>query len=163
MAIDMRVQYRAQPDHWAWLESRRDRAMSGRSVADRARVEVDMWRTVLAGELARQHWTLPELGMIASVIAGSLISDAVGVTAGRVAFELLGARAGREGELGAEWGCDESDVLERLLRLGPAGDAALADAVSRWWADDEGHTPEGWVAVGLAVADSPTSDLPDPR
>ena len=148
---DVRVQYRPSVDQAEWLEDRLRRAMRRDSLAGRAKTEVDMWRAVLAGELDRQRWTMSEIGMIADVIAGSLLTDAVGVTVSHAAVELMGARVAAEGILTTKWGTDELAVLDRLSQLGPAADIALCDAVSRWWDLDLDHTPEGWAQVGLTV------------
>lgn len=38
----------------------------------RTRTELETWRAVLAAELARQRWTLPELGKMAGALNGTV-------------------------------------------------------------------------------------------
>ena len=144
------VTWRPSDDMAAWLEGRADRSMEPGGRSARTRVEMETWRAVLAAEAARQRWTLPELGLIADVCNGTLWPDGVW-TPGRVAVEVIDARAGQEGTYGDRWGVDEQALVGRLTALGPAADIALADALARWWAGDHEHTIEGWAAVGVRV------------
>lgn len=146
------VSLRLTPALASWLEGRASRAMTGRGgLSGRARTELGLWRDVLIAELARQSWTLGELGMIADVLNGTVTPDVIS-RPGMVAVEVMDATADRTGTFGASWGVDEADLIRHLRDLGPAADIALADAVARWWTGHHEHTADGWAAVGLVVA-----------
>ena len=144
------VTFRPNADLAQWLEGRAERSFTPAGIGSRAHTELAMWRTVLEAELGQQRWTLTELAAIAAALNGALIADAVPVGIGHVAVELTDARRGREDE----WGFDGDQLLAKLVRLGPAADMALADAVSRWWAGDHEHSIDGWAEVGVR-ADQP--------
>lgn len=146
------VSLRLSPVLASWLEGRASRAMTGRGgLSGRARTELGLWRDVLTVELARQAWTLDELGMIADILSGTVTPGTVS-RPGTVAVEVMDATADRTGIYGAKWGVDEADLIRKLRDLGPAADIALADAVARWWTGHHEHTADGWAAVGLVVA-----------
>lgn len=134
-----------------WLIDRAERTNAPGSTGQRLKTELDLWRHTLAAELRRQRWSLGELGLLADVLNGSLLADAVPGNLGLVAVEVMDARVGVEGVYGDKWGVDEMALVDVLLRLGPAADIALMDAVSRWWAMDAEHTAQGWASVGVTV------------
>jgi len=114
---------------------------------------------VLAAEVRRQRWTLPEVGAVADVLNGVLLGPGIGALAyGEVAdaarLDEDRRAAGLPGEGYLDrWGVEPSELLDRLLRLGPAGDLALRRAVAEWWHRDLPHTVDGWAQVGLVVVD----------
>lgn len=146
--------------HAAWLESRARRALTGQGIGSRAATELDAWRGVLAAELARTAWTLDEATVLASIVAGSMLNEGIGSI---LAYEVLDALAPGEDRVngtgvprsyGVDVGLpllDESALLAKVHRLGPAADAALRDALSRWWDEDQPSTVEGFGAVGIVV------------
>ena len=150
MATDP-IKLRLTDDLAAWLADRAERVAAPASGGQRLKTEVELWRHTLAAELRRQRWTLPELGLIADVLNGALITDAATASLGLVAVEVMDARAGMEGVWGDKWGVDELGLIDKLLRLGPAADQALADAVSRWWTLGADHTGAGWASVGVGA------------
>lgn len=145
------VTFRPNADLAGWLEGRAERSFTPAGIGSRAHTELHLWRSVLEAELGQQRWTLTELAAIAAALNGALIADAVPVGIGHVAVELTDARRGREDEWDAGMAArfDGDQLLAKLVRLGPAADMALADAVSRWWAGSHEHSVEGWVAVGV--------------
>lgn len=149
------IVFRAAPDLTAWLADRDTRAM-GAGPKARARTELGLWRGVLAEELARMSWTLPELAVIAQTLSGTILPDGVGHAGNLLAWEVADAVAPGPGPqlIPTDWGVDTGALVARLEGLGPAADLALMDAVSRWWADDgREHTAGGWAAVGVRVVE----------
>lgn len=149
LASDNKLAWRADPDTLDWLDGRAERAATQESPSLRARTELALWRAVLAEELRRQRWTLPELGLIADICNGTHVPDAVGGSVGIVAAQVLSA----PGRYAAKWGVDDEDDLGlRLTRLSAAADIALADAVARWWGTGAEHSTDGWATVGITTA-----------
>ncbi|HET9657319.1 MAG TPA: hypothetical protein VFP72_18345 [Kineosporiaceae bacterium] len=140
-----------------WLTDRQQRMMAP-GLATQLRAEAVMLRDLLAAELRRQRWTLAELGLLADVMNGDILTSSVytgGVS--MITANLVDATSGLEAEYEAQHGVHPARVVEKLQTLGPAADAALRDALSRWWAtQDEGpdaHTVEGWARVGVRVVE----------
>ena len=147
------VTWRPTDDMAAWLEGRSERSMTPGGLSARTRTEMVLWRAVLGAELARQAWTLPELGMIADICNGTLWPDAVGGSLGLIAADVSDAISLDPGVYGEKWGVDEDRVLDKAMALGPAGDLAFADALARWWSDpDSRHSIAGWAKVGIVAA-----------
>jgi hypothetical protein len=177
----VRLGFHVSGEAGRWLASRMGRMPRDgdvRSQSTQAAAEIGLWRTVLDAELARIRLTLPQAIAIADVLNSPDTDPAIGLSMGVVfarcheAFRL--ARSGPGGEIGSygnQHGFDETELLDYLGSLGPAADHALADAISRWWAEivpQEGLTriPEhddlippfdassidGFAAVGLRVA-----------
>ena len=139
------IRMRLTADQEAWLVDRSERATFGQeSLGLRAKSELAMWRSVLRAELHQQRWSLADLEVIARCVGGPDLTDAVPLSVGLVAVAVID---GTRGDVAAE------GLTARLLRLGPAADMALADAVSRWWAGDGDHSAEGWAAFGVNVVD----------
>lgn len=147
------INLRLTDDQASWIADRADRALTPGSAGTRIKTELDLWRHMLAAELRRQKWTLPEMGLIADILNSALVRDAVPMGIGTIAVEVMDARAGDEGSYGGKWGVDEMELIDKLLRIGPAADHALADAVSRWWATDGEHSSGGWATVGVRVVE----------
>lgn len=140
MATDP-IRMRLTDDQEAWLVDRSGRATYGReSTGLRVKTELGMWRAVLGAELHQQRWSLADMEVIAGCVGGPDLADAVPLTVGQVAVAVIDGTRGDESAEG---------LVARLLRLGPAADLALADAVSRWWATDGEHSEAGWAAVGV--------------
>ena len=143
------ISFAGNPDLIEWLEGRRDRNRTQESAGMRAKTELGLWRAVLRVELQRQHWTLAEMGLLADVHNGAIISDGVGV----IAMGVIDSLHEYPGSYGEKHEVDEDAIKEKVLDLGPAADIALADAIARWWATNADHTPEGWASVGIYVRD----------
>lgn len=160
-----RVQIVLDDDTAAWIADRAERALFGGSSALRVKTELQTWRDHLRAELDRMRFTLEELGLIANVLSGSLgLDGGAGLT---VTFELADAFSiadakdlGGPGSFGRHHDTDEGALLLKVSRLGPTGQHALADAVSRWWAAGHEYTPEGWAAVGIRAVDAPRPAMP---
>ena len=76
-------------------------------------------------------------------------------TVGRhLAGEVADAISLAPGTLGDAWGISETDLVGRLMLLGPAADIALTDAVAAWWVAGLPHTVEGWSEVGVRIRGS---------
>lgn len=145
------IAYRPTDEMAAWLTGRAERSATPGSLAPRVRIELGLWRVVLREELARQAWTLPEIGAVASVCNGVIVPDTVGRhLAGEVADAIFLA----PGTLGDAWGISETDLVGRLMLLGPAADIALTDAVAAWWVAGLPHSVEGWAEVGVRIRGS---------
>ena len=144
------VSYRPTDEMAAWLTGRAERSATPGSLAPRVRIELALWRDVLARELARQAWTLGELGAVAAVCNGTIVPDVAGR---HLASEVADAVALDPGAIEDEWGISEAGLIGRLMLLGPAADIALTDAVARWWAEGLPHTVEGWTEVGIRAQD----------
>jgi hypothetical protein len=149
---------RVDDDLAGWITDRAERAMRMESLGVHIRTEVQKWRTIVGAELRHLRFTIGEIGLIADVFGGSLITDAISSRPPMAAIEVMDARDGMEGSYGDKWGVDEMALVEKLLGLGPAADHALIDAVSRWWAADGEHTAAGWAAVGLTIRDNDNPD-----
>ena len=149
---DNKIAWRSDPDTIDWLTGRAERALAGQTLGLRARIELSMWRQVLAEELRRQRWTLGQLGLIADALNGTMVPDAVATSVGLVAAEVIDATRSAPGQYAAKWGVDEDALTVALSRLSPAGDIALADAVARWWSLGADHSADGWDAVGMTLS-----------
>jgi hypothetical protein len=155
---DGRVQVRVDPATARWLADRAGRMHTG-STHLQAKTELDLWRAVLSVELRRIRLTLAEASCLADILNASMLdATIVGGGVGIAYAEAYDAfRLARESPLpgessyAAKWDIDEDRLLDVLSRLGPAGDHALRDAFSRWWANDHEPTSEGFAAVGLTV------------
>lgn len=150
---DNRITFRAGDDLQAWLEARAARAVDARGPGTRARTELDLWRAHLAAELARQRWTLGEIGLIADVHNGVIPPDAV--PAGPVSALAAGVieeTQAAPGTWGEKWGVNEERLVQRLLALAPTASTALLDAIAAWWADNNSdNTPQSWARHGVRV------------
>jgi hypothetical protein len=150
----------ADPGLQAWLEDRTDRMLAGSSVLH-ARVELGMWRGVLASELGRICLTLDQANCLGNVAKSSNTPLDAGLAASAPlmfintaeTFQLADEVAGQS-SYGKRWGINEEELLAYLRELGPTADHALRDAISRWLEMKAEPTAEGWAAVGLVVAES---------
>ena len=145
------ISFAGTPDLIEWLEGRVARSMTSNSAGMRAKAELSLWRSVLKVELQRQHWTLAEMGLLADIHNGVIISDGVRLGSGMIAMGVIDSLHEYPGSYGEKHGVDEDAIKEKVLDLGPAADNALADAIARWWATNADHTPEGWARVGIYV------------
>jgi len=148
MALDA-IQFASTPDLTEWLEGRSARTMSPRSTGQRARTELGMWRDVLSAELGRQRWTLTEISALASEHNGTIPFDGVPVGVGFAAGAMLESFHHEPGI----YGVDQASMTAKLMDLGPAADAALVDALARWWDGECENTVEGWASVGVTVTE----------
>ena len=147
------ISFAGNPDLIEWLEGRRDRSRTQESAGMRAKTELSLWRAVLKVELQRQHWTLAEMGLLADIHNGAIISDGVRLGFGMIAMGVIDSLHEYPGSYGEKHKVDEDTIKKKVLDLGPAADNALADAIARWWATNADHTPEGWASVGIYVRD----------
>lgn len=158
--LDNRINYRLEDDDLQWLLSRTER-MHQPSQHVAGRVELLMWRMVLRGELGRIRLTTAQARCLADVYAGSALDAAVGTPLGLVyaeaydAFRLARRHGGEVSSYGRKHGIDEQALLDLLADLGPAADAALRDALNRWWQDSDTHTgdADSFRRVGIAIID----------
>lgn len=138
----------------AWLRERAELAQVDVGLSSRTRIELTMWRKALAYELGRTRWSLPELGLIAEICNKPVTQDRLYPAVGRIARAVIESSNHSPGLYGQKWGVDELAFVGRLALLGPVADAALADAVARWWRIKAEHTVEGWASVGVTVVES---------
>ena len=129
----------------AWLTARAANSRAApASVPKQIALELDVWRELLAAELASTSWTLGEIGCIANVLTlpppGTLLWAV-----------LADAFAGVHGAYGQKWGVDEDGLVERARGLGPTACHALTSAVHAWRRAGATHTPDGWANVGVRV------------
>ena len=130
-----------------WLAGRADRAMSPESIDVRAKTELGVWREAQAVELRRTTWTLPELGYLAELALGSILTPGFGAL-------LAAESADADPATAAKWGIDQQALTAQLAGLGPVQDFALRDALGRWVADPGlTHDHATWVALGVRVRD----------
>jgi len=143
-----------------WLTERASRGHvtsgGGAATVPRAAAhELGRWRAHLAAELRSTTWTLGQLGCLADVLNGSIITD--DATGAVIALELQDAFEGTEGAYGVKWGIDEDALLAKAGALGPTASTVLADTVAAWWKSSSEHTAEAWTDLGVRVAPNPTS------
>lgn len=158
---ETRIQYRAGDQLFAFLALRAIRM--GTSTPDiQARVEVEIWRAVMAAELRRIPLTLAEATCLAGILKGhppsrGPVSSSIPVCYAECqqAFEMATETPG-ETPYGARYGVSEATLLAKLRRLGPAADLALEDAVARWHAHpDHDPGPDGFAQAGLRIIPEP--------
>ena len=158
-AADGRLQIRIPAPLAAWLTDRAARAMTGASVHQQGKAELELWRSALASELHGIRLSLAQAQCVAAVIGGSHLSEHV-MRPGMVHAECYDAFAiarrspalAAVSSYGKQYGIDEAELLDYLGSLGPVADHALADALSRWWALDLEPDADGFGAAGLVVA-----------
>ena len=148
-----RVEFRATGGLGAWLESRRERTVlardrdgGGTALGMQARLELALWRDVLAAELA----AMPPIPLawadaLTEVTGGEQMSAAIAaVRPDGSHYPVLWAEwsvrradiAGHPGNtFAARYGLDEDKLDSWLKSLSPARDHAVRDALSRWWAE----------------------------
>ncbi len=141
-----------------WLLANSSMSSTQESLGRRVKTELQIWKSIQAAELSLLRLTLNELGLIADVLNGTIITDIIVSSPPLVAAEILDARRLNPGEYGKKWSVDEMALIDKLSRLGPTADYALAHAVTRWWVADPKHTKEGWKNVGVNVYDSKKAD-----
>jgi hypothetical protein len=159
--IETRIQYRAGEQLFAFLALRAMR-MGTSSPDIQARVEVEIWRAVMAAELRRIPLTLAEATCLASVLKGhpparGPVSSSIPVCYAECqqVFELAAETPG-ETTYGTRYGMSEDTLLTKLRRLGPAADLALEDALARWHAHNpQDPTPDGFARAGLRIIPEP--------
>lgn len=156
---DNRLQVRVNPGLAGWLHARSERMHTGSNHVQ-AKLELDLWRSVLAGELRRIRLTLAETSCLADVLNGTLLDPTLMANLGivyAVAYDAFRRRrhadptGGEVSSYAAKWEIDEMKLLDYLGGLGPAADHALRDAIVRWWDTNQDPTVEGFAAVGLRV------------
>ena len=120
--------------------------MDTSSLDIQARVEMEIWRAVMAAELRRIPLTLAEASCLAAILEGhpparGPVSSSIGTCYAEChqAFHLARETPG-EPTYAARWGVSEGTLLARLQRLGPAADLALEDAIARWHGDHSDPT-----------------------
>ncbi len=157
---ETRIQFRAGDQLFAFLALRAMR-MDTSSPDIQARVEIEIWRSVMAAELRRIPLTLAEASCLAGILKGhpparGPVSSSIGVCYAECqqAFQLATDIAEQTG-YGKWWGISEGTLLAKLQRLGPAADLALADAIARWHAHRFAATPEGFAEAGLRIITGP--------
>lgn len=147
------VQFRATGGLGSWLASRRERTIlaadrggDASKLGMQARMELSLWRDVLAAELASMAPVpLAWADVLTEVSGGEQMSAAVAaVRDDGTWWPVLWAEwAVRRQDTGghpdntfaARYGIDEEAVDGWLRSLSPARDHAVRDALSRWWAD----------------------------
>jgi len=159
-----RIQARL-PEYLAtWLTGRSELMGTG-SHNQQAVMELGLWQTALEHELRRIRLTLPQARAIAAVCNDRTLAPTITASGpGQVFAACYDAfRIARErthlpdmSSYAAQFGIDEQALLDYLGSLGPAADAALRDALARWWRDDHEDTVEGFARVGLRVTDVET-------
>jgi hypothetical protein len=169
MGTDNRLQVRIDDNLTEWLARRAFLMHNGGdpdSPAVQARIELGLWKAALDLELRRIRLTLPQARVIIAVCNTLTLDAAIGAGPGLVYAACYDAfRIAREKDrLGissyaAQYGIDEQELLDYLGGLGPAADAALRDAITRWWEDDgREDTVDGFGKVGLRVTDTETAE-----
>jgi hypothetical protein len=148
---DNRIQVRIAQDLSDWLTHRAQRTANPETPDLRARAELQLWRGHLAAELARQRWTLGEIGLIADVHNGVLLDDSIGGIS-MFAAAVIEETQAAPGSYGDKHGVDEDALTRKLLHLGPTATHALADAVATWWEQEREHTPADWAEVGVRLS-----------
>lgn len=143
------IQFAGDPALTAWLEGRATRTSQLFDPGTRVRTELNLWRGVLSEELRRQHWTLPELGLLADLHNGVIGSNAIPIDVGFVAHGVIDSFKADPGIYGDKWSVDEAALSKKVLNLGSAADLALFDAIARWWEAHAENSPEGWASVGI--------------
>lgn len=144
--MSKRLQVVADDELADWLDGRAERAMMPESTALRAKTELHLWRGHLAAELRSQRWSLAEIGCLAAILNGTIVSDAIGAA---IILEVSEAFRFHPGEYARQHGIDEQAMLAKLGALGPTGSHALQDAIARWWKAGAEHSREAWTAVGM--------------
>lgn len=150
------VEVHLTQEQYAWLAGRAERSNT-KSVGLRLQIELDLWRETLNAELARQKWTQGELNIISGCYTRPH-SDTVPAV-GFVADGIMRGRAGQEDFDDPVWVA----LVDKALRLGPAADAALTDAMDRWW---YGIGPDSFSfeRVGITPVDDDMADVqPSPE
>ena len=146
-AMTETIAFRAPTELAEWLQARAARTSGRQGVQARARVELDMWRTVLRAEAARTTWTLAEIGVLAHLQSSTIIDDVVPLGIGTLAAQVHDVTHDL-----VDWGIDMAALLAKCRALGPAADIATVDALARWWTDDtRDNSIDGWASVGLSV------------
>lgn len=164
MAKDALIQFRADSALDEWLARRATLMHNGGTPASgnvQARLELGLWKATLDLELRRIRLTLPQARVVAAVCNTWSLDATIGAGPGLVFAEVYDAfRIAREKDhlgissYGAQYGIDEQALLDYLGSLGPAADAALRDAITRWWEDDgREDTVAGFEKVGLRVTE----------
>lgn len=97
----------------AWLEGRARRTSQFFNPGTRVRTELDLWRGVLSEELRRQHWTLPELGLLADLHNDVIGLDAIPIDNGLVAHGVIDSFQADPGIYGDKWSVDEAALSKR--------------------------------------------------
>lgn len=157
---DNRIQARVSDDTTAWLVDRADRMMTG-SHHQQAGVELGLWRGILATELRRLRFSVPELCCLADVTGGASLDAAHADNLPLMyanafdAFRTDFDSTTLSGAYGEHHGIDEQALLDKLIRLTPTQDHALTDALSRWWSQQLDATEDGFRAVGFTFPTHP--------
>lgn len=179
-----RVDFAAPRDMAAWLQSRSARLIAGGeapSMSQQAKTEIALHKVLLGASLAEvAPLTLGQARALAEVTGGETMSAALAAAGDRpllwqeAAVAFADARAPAAGgklpahpddSYGTRHGIDEEETLALLAGLTVAQDAALRDALSRWWAEvyprdglqwrDGGEwdaaSPEGFAMAGLRI------------
>lgn len=151
---DNRVAFRAPAELEEWVRGRNERLAQPVGLSRGVQRELDLWRSALKAEQARTSWTLDELGCMADVMNGSLLTPVV--LGGVVAMELGDAFSLDPGVWGSKWGIDEDELLRKVRGLSITADLATVDAIARFWDDTSvnARDPQTWRALGFRVTET---------
>lgn len=149
------INYRLPEASATRLDERATR--SATTPTTQARTDMLTLWDLIDAEARRLPLTVAEASCLASIVGQPMMSPGVGLillAEASDAFRLAREADPTGGEVSsyaAQYEVDEERLLERLAQLGPAGDLAVRDALSRWWAGGMEPTVAGFVAVGLRV------------
>ena len=138
----------AIPEDLAEWVTRRETLRGETRTLSRATIsELRTFRDLLDAELTRHRWSLAELELLARSTMGTTAGPGAASSPGAMFGAVFDAR--RLGDVPD----DEATaaLLDKLGRLSPAADMALAYAVAAWWADRHEHTALDWESVGIRV------------
>lgn len=131
------IAYRLEDAQHARLAERARRCAS--TPTAQARADLLLLRDLLATEARRIELTVDEARVLAAITGGDLMSPGIGhILYGETADAFAIARradptGGDISSYATQFRIDEDHLLRRLAELGPAGDLAVRDALSRWW------------------------------
>ncbi|WP_166345169.1 hypothetical protein [Phytoactinopolyspora limicola] len=157
----IQIQIRVDAATKAWLDDRAARYAAG-STPQQIRADLTTLQGLMAVEARRLPLTAAEAQCLAAISSGTMATHAIGQLlhaevsdAFRLAREA-DPTGGAVSSYAAQFGIDEEHLLKRLASLGPAGDLAVRDALSRWWATHSGsdNGPESFRAAGLTILDT---------
>lgn len=149
---DNRLTFRADLALRDWLEQRAVHAARTESTDQRAKTELEIWRSVLTLELQRTGWTTKELDCLTDILARTRPRTQLTWT-GQAYDELDHARTTDTAAMNTRYGAGFLTLLaEKLRRLCGAADIALVDAILRWH-DNPSLTRDrdGYTAVGFSI------------
>ncbi|MEU0242313.1 hypothetical protein ABZ234_31935 [Nocardiopsis sp. NPDC006198] len=149
---ETRLQVPVSEDLEHWLAERSRRTSAAAPAVRQARIELDLWRSVLAAELRRIRLSAAQAVFLGRLMGPVPLDGAVAAAAPvvytRAADVLLLPWADAAP---SEHAFDAEALLGYLHRLGPAADHALHQACADWYAAGADPSPAAWARVGLTV------------